>query len=432
MGSLSWPLVAGSAVSLLTAVADTAILGQYDTLELAVMARAVVIFVFCTAVLVPWGMAVQIVGAQWHGGEETGRLVRLLTHSAALTLGLGLVLAVGLYLAAPWVLQITGASASASAEQAAIEVLRILTLAIPAAALSAAARGWLGAQGRTKVALANAAVVNLANIAISLALVFGLQQGAQGAAWGTTIAHYLGLAVCLGLALRHRRGLEVTQESGTEPVLRPLGKVAWPDVVFGLGAYGGDVLIVAAVAFLGAVELAGYRVMASTVAILFTVAFTCGSGISILVGQRHGAGDLRAGLDYARAGAIVMGGCVAVLALPALVVPGWYLRLFTTDAAVIESIGRALLVFWLIAPLIVASISMAAVVRAVGDTKSMMYIGLLAQVAIALPAAWLLGVWLELGLLGIALAMTLSWFSRTVLTAWRLRSTTARLLQQRT
>ncbi|WP_328821926.1 MATE family efflux transporter [Nesterenkonia haasae] len=426
VASVSWPLVAGSAVSLLTAVADTAILGQYDTIELSVMARAVVIFIFCTALLIPIGTAVQIVGAQWYGAEDTGRVARLLTRSGLLTLTLGVFLGAALFLASPWLLVITGATASPEEEMGAIEVLRILALCIPAVALSGAARGWLGAQSRTKVVLLNAAVVNLGNIAISITLVFGLELGAQGAAWGTTTAHYLGLAVCLALALHRRRRLDVPDDPNNAPVVRPLGKVAWPDVVFGTATYGGDMLIVSAVAVLGAVDLAGYRIASSTVAILFTVAFTCGSGISILVGHRLGARDFRHGLAYARAGALFMGGCVGLAALPVLLIPERYVRIFSTEEAVIEAIRPVLILFWLITPLIVASIAMAAVVRAVGDTKAMMYIGIAAQLVVALPAAWLLGVWAGWGLFGVVLALGLSWLTRTLLTIWRLRRTTAR------
>lgn len=432
VSSISWPLIIGSLVSLLTAVSDTAILGQYETGELAVMARAAVIFVFCTALLVPLGTAVQIVGAQWHGAEDSGRVARLLTQSARLTALLGLVLCSVLLLTAPWALLITGASASPEEEHAAVQVLRVLALSIPAVALSAAARGWLGAQGRTKVALLYAAVVNLANIAITIVLVFGLDLGALGAAWGTVAAHYLGLLACLAVALRHRRRLSAPADLGQDPVLRPLGKVAWPDVVFGIATYGGDMLIVSAVAVLGVVDLAGYRIAGSTVAILFTVAFTCGSGISILVGQRLGAGDFRHGLAYARAGALVMAFCVGIIVLPVLLVPGWYVRIYTSDPAVIDAIIGPLALFWLIAPLIVASIATAAVVRAVGDTKSMMYIGTAAQVVVALPAAWLLGVVADLGLFGVVLALTLSWLTRTLLTIWRLRGTIGRISQKET
>ncbi|MFT4226513.1 hypothetical protein [Micropruina sp.] len=64
---MAWLLLVGSAATLLLVVADTAILGHYDTGELAVMARAAAVFVFVSALVAPLGTAVQIVVAQWVG-----------------------------------------------------------------------------------------------------------------------------------------------------------------------------------------------------------------------------------------------------------------------------------------------------------------------------------------------------------------------------
>lgn len=427
VASISWPLLAGSLTSLLVAVADTAILGHVDTGELATMARASVVYVFCTALLIPMGTAVQIVGAQWFGASDLPRVMTLLRRARWLALLCGSLMAVALLAGAPWILTVTTGPAAATAQQATVTVLRVLALGVPFVALSSVVRGWLGAQGLTKVALGYALVVNLSNVALDVVLVFGLGWGAQGSAWGTTAASLLGLITCLAIAARRRRALPAADVT-TAPTLRPLGAVAWPDVIFGAATYGGDILIVAAVATMGATQLAGYRIVSSTTAVLFTIAFTCGSGVAILVGQRLGAGEFRRGLAYARAGAIVMAACVGLAAMPVLVLPSAYLRLYTSDPGVTQVTGPALLAFWAIAPLIVAAIAMAAVVRAVGNTRSMMYIGLATQLVVSTPAAWLLGVALDGGLAGVTTALALGWATRTWLTLWRLRRTSARLL----
>lgn len=431
IAGVAWPLLAGSAATLLLVVADTAILGHYDTGELSVMARASVVFVFAGALLSPLGTAAQIVGAQWVGANDGVRVRRLLRTGLLVALAAAGVLAGALALGAEPALALTGATATPSDRERAEAVLRVLALALPAQAVSSIARGWLGAQGLTRIALYYGLTVNLSNVLLDVILVFGLDQGALGSAWGTTLAGYLGAALCLVLAGRQRRRLAAAApESGPQSgpqseavragVLRPWWKVAWPDVVFGVVAYGGDLLIVAAVGVLGVTSLAGYRIVGSTVAVLFTVAFTCGTAATIVIGQRFGAQDAGGVRTAARDGMTFLALCTSVVALPVLILPGWYLALYTTDPDVVAVTAPVLAVFWLVAPLIIVSIGWAAVIRAVGDTRSMMLIGLGSQLLVAMPAAWLLGVASGLGLAGVVIGMALGWVTRTLLTRWRL------------
>lgn len=430
VAAVAWPLLAGSAATLLLVVADTAILGHYDTGELSIMARAAVVFVFAGALLWPLGTAAQIIGAQWVGADDGVRVRRLLRIGLSVAVAAAGVMAGALALGAEPALALTGATASPLERERAEQVLRVLALALPAQAVSGIARGWLGAQGLTRIALYYGVTVNLSNVLLDLILVFGLRQGAVGSAWGTTAAAYLGAALCLVVAGRQRRRLGVAApESAPAAVLKPWWMVAWPDIVFGAVSYGGDLLIVAAVGVLGATSLAGYRIVGSTVAVLFTVAFTCGTAATIVIGQRFGAKDADGVHAAARDGTIFLSLCTAVVALPVLILPGWYLALYTADPDVIAVTGPVLVVFWLVAPLIIVSISWAAVIRAVGDTRSMMLIGLGSQLVVAMPAAWLLGVASGHGLAGVVIGMALGWVTRTLLTRWRLRRVGALLAQ---
>lgn len=423
--AITWPLVVGSLSTLLMTVADAAILGQYDTGQLAVMTRASPLFIFCTALLIPLGTAAQIVGSRWAGASDTHRLQRLLGEGLRLSTLLGLLLGAVLLAMATPLVALTGIGTDTGDDAVAATVLRILALGVPPVTVSAMARGWMGAQGLTKITMINSIVVNLANIVFDLVLVFGLDLGAVGSAWGTTAAGTLGAVITVAAALRvHRRTAAATGPVATDRSRRTVGRlwqVAWPDVVFGAVAYGADLLVITAVTSLGVIPLASYRIVASTVAIMFTVAYTCAAGVTILVGQRLGADDLPGGLAFARSGAVLMAVLTGAIALPVLVIPQMYARLFSSDPAVISELSTVLPIFWLIAPLIIIAMSMAAVVRGVGDTKSMMYIGLASQLIIAMPAAWLFGVVWGHGLPGVVVAMAIGWLVRSGLTGWRLR-----------
>ena len=60
--------------------------------------------------------------------------------------------------------------------------------------------------------------------------------------------------------------------------------------------------------------------------------------------------------------------------------------------------------------------------RAAGDVKFTMYVSVVSTVAVRLLLSYLLGITLQMGVIGIALAMVCDWVVRAVLFIWRERT----------
>lgn len=60
--------------------------------------------------------------------------------------------------------------------------------------------------------------------------------------------------------------------------------------------------------------------------------------------------------------------------------------------------------------------------RAAGDVKFTMYASLFATLVCRMALSLVLGVWLEMGVIGIAFAMACDWCVKAVLIFWRYRS----------
>ena len=60
--------------------------------------------------------------------------------------------------------------------------------------------------------------------------------------------------------------------------------------------------------------------------------------------------------------------------------------------------------------------------RAAGDVKFTMYVSVLSTIAVRLLLSWLLGVVLQMGVIGIAAAMVCDWILRAVIFFWRQKS----------
>ena len=60
--------------------------------------------------------------------------------------------------------------------------------------------------------------------------------------------------------------------------------------------------------------------------------------------------------------------------------------------------------------------------RAAGDVKFTMYVSVISTIAVRLLLSWLLGVILQMGVIGIAIAMVSDWIIRAIIFFWRQKS----------
>lgn len=136
--------------------------------------------------------------SQADGAGDTAEVRALLVRSLAIGGGIGLLL-VALHIPIGWAVFALLAGGEQVTGQASAYVLARFWGA-PAALAVYTMTGWLFGLGRTREALVLQTVMNLANIALDIALVWGLGLGALGVGLGTAgaeaIALLTGLALC--------------------------------------------------------------------------------------------------------------------------------------------------------------------------------------------------------------------------------------------
>ncbi|MDN2496164.1 hypothetical protein FHY52_05555 [Nocardia nova] len=238
----------------------------------------------------------------------------------------------------------------------------------------------------TKSSARIAVAVAVPNMVLSSMLIFAAGWGRVGSAIASTTAVAAG-ALALIPRVREATGLVVAVRPESA-VWRAWTVLAVPDVVFRVVSYGGDAVIAAVVARSGTVSLAAHRLMGLAVSLMWMFVFGIGVAISVLAGQRLGAGDERGRRAVVRAGAVLMIGasCVVALLLIALS-PVWF-RLLASDAAVSAAGGGVVWSLPVPAPIMAVGTIYAAQLRAAGDTKAVMYASLFSVVCVTLPAVW--------------------------------------------
>jgi MATE family multidrug resistance protein len=197
----AWPIMLGQAAIPLVGVVDAAVVGRTgDAAALAGVAlgASVVSMIFWSFGFLRMG--VTGLAAQAIGRGDGQEVRALLLRALVLGLGLGAVL---LVFSAPLrALAFALLAGDAAVTSHASTYVAARFLGAPAALAVYAINGWLLGLGRTRAALVLQMVMNVANVAASVALVWGLGMGAFGVGLGTALAEYLALATGLVLAGR--------------------------------------------------------------------------------------------------------------------------------------------------------------------------------------------------------------------------------------
>jgi putative MATE family efflux protein len=322
-------------------LADSAIVGHLGTAQLAGLGVASGALVTAAGIFVFLAYGTTSVVARHLGAGDDRAAIGAGIDGLWLALGLGAITAVGTALAARPICAAFGAS-PAALEQA-TTYLRISALGLPAMLVILAVTGVLrGLQDTTTPLVASVAGFG-ANIALNVFFVYGLHWGIAGSAWGTVIAQ-TGMAAGLVAVLlvkaraRHARlrphpaRVLVAARTGVPLLVRTLALRATLLVTTWVAASLGDV------------PLAAHQVAMTVWSFLAFGLDALAIAAQAITGRALGAGD-REGVRVTMGTMVrwgVWGGLAVGLGIAALhgVLPG----LFTSDPAVREALGAALVV----------------------------------------------------------------------------------------
>ena len=268
---------------------------------------------------------------------------------------------------------------------------------------------------------------------------FGLDLGVTGAALATLTGTVVGAGFMAGYGRSRFGDLRLLRRDnlrGWRELAPRLWRIGWPECTMLLLGYGIEVALVALVAQLGAVPVAANRLIENVTLISFTALVASGTGVTVLVGQRLGAGDLEGAAAYRAVGLRLSALLAGVPLIPVLLAPGLVFGLFTPDPEVVAAASSvAVLAVVALVPLVFA-INLGGVLRAAGDTRTVL-VASVAGDAFLVPLAWLLAISLGLGLRGLMLAwvayglvfVAVSWW-RYHAGAWRTSTALGRLRLQ--
>lgn len=280
--------------------------------------------------------------------------------------------------------------------------------------------------GRTSVTMYISLGMNLINIVGDYIGVQILHAGVAGVAVPTLLSRAFSAAVMTALAFRPGKPVCLQWSfilSRDKELIRRTLRIAVPGgVENGLFALG-KVLVVSIVSNFGTTQIAANGVANSISQIAVMVVNAVNLAIVPVVGQCMGAGDCQQAEHYTKKLMGISYLSLLVLGLGVCLLLPWILPFYHLEADTLRLASILIVIHNLFAlALHPTAFNLPNSLRAAGDVRYTMMVGVLSMIVFRLGGAFLLGVILHLGVLGVWVAMGLDWLARSAASVIRYRT----------
>ena len=296
--------------------------------------------------------------------------------------------------------------------------LRISVYSFPALGIYNAGTALYRSIGKTSVTMKISIVSNLINVAGNLIGVFVFRAGVAGVAYPSLIARTFSAVVITLLCFREKEVRYVGRWifQWNRELLKKMLSIAIPNgVESGIFQFV-KVALSSVVALFGTYQIAANGISQSIWSVAALISVTMGPVFITVIGQCMGAGDIGQAEHYFRK-LTKLTVCISVAwnTLIFLITP-LLIKIF----AVSRQTGQMILYLVLIHNIANAVVfpfadPLGKGLRAAGDAMFTMGISLFTTIGVRLILSILLGIVLDLGVIGIALAMCLDWTVRGVI-----------------
>ena len=304
--------------------------------------------------------------------------------------------------------------------------LRIVALSFPANAIYNAGAALYRSRGRTRATMFVSAGMNLMNVIGNAIGVFVLKAGAAGVAWPTTISWTFAAVVMTCLCFNERnevfarpRDMLRLNRAMAGRILRIAVPNAAEQVLFQLA----KVVLGSLIATFGTSQIAANGIGQTLWSLAACMCTSMNPVFITVVGQCTGAGDAEAAAWYMRK-LTRLSLLLSTLwnALVLLLTP-MILPLYAVTAETRHYIWVIVIIHNLFAALVQPfAMPLSSGLRAAGDVRFSLWSSLLCTVVFRTALSFVLGLWMGMGIVGIAWAMVLDWCLKAALDISRFRS----------
>ncbi|MGO4110799.1 MATE family efflux transporter [Paenibacillus sp. YAF4_2] len=406
---LTWPIFLELLLFMLMGVADTFMLSAISDNAVSGVGASNQYLFIALLVLEVIGNGASIVVAQYIGSRQMKEAAKISALSITLNVAVGLVMSIVFVVFNGLILQ--SLNLHGEVLEHAKTYLSFVGGFIFLQALINSISAIIRVHGFTKEAMFVSLGMNIVHLIGNYTLIFGhfgfSEMGVHGAAISTVISRALALLVFFWMMYRI---MEVRVKiryyfTLSKAYISKILRIGIPSALEQVMYQGCQMVFLYYATFLGEESLAARQYAANISMFIYLMAFSIGSGTSIIVGRMIGAGRqtdayhrVWYSTGWASASSAVMIAFVMIFREPLM-------NMFTNDPEIIRLGTQVLLYSVILETGRTINIILVNSLRASGDAKYPLWVGMVSMVGMSLPLGYLFVFKLDMGLPGIWLAI---------------------------
>lgn len=427
--SMVWPATVENVLQMLVGIVATGMVGKISAEAVAAVGLSTRITQIVWGLFSAIGTGATVLIARAFGANNRPAAKRTAEQAMLLAVGLVAIMTIIIWSRARSLLVLLFNPEDQLLLQSAYTFLRLAVWGMPFMAVMQVVGAIMRGAGNTKTPMQIAFIVNIINVVANYVLIYGVfgspALGMPGAAVAMIISQFVGAVLALYAITRPLASVQLNlrQKIATDTQeMRHILGIGIPAAFEHLFWQFATIIMMGLIVTFGTNALAAHQLGLNAESLSYMPSAGFGIAATAFVGQSLGAGRLDLAKRYVKeinkwgiVLTVVTGGML-------LLIPTQIMSLLTNDAEVIELGAIYLRLMGSVQiPQLIAGILNGAM-RGGGDTKAPMYIGGIGLWGIRIPFSFIFGQYLQMGITGVWLAMTLDLLVRFLLTLLRYRS----------
>lgn len=402
--TITWPIFIELLLHMLMGNIDTLMLSQYSDNSVAAVgvSNQIISIVIVMFNIVAQGAVVLI--SQNLGANLQQEAARISVMSISLNLWFSLVLSAGLSFGAVPILKLMDMPAEIIGE--ATTYMQIVGGFIFLQALLSTIGGILRSYGYTKDTMTVTIGINIINAFGNFLVIFGPFGfpilGVKGVAYVAAISRLLGVIMLVILLLKRVKGLNIKDFFIYQiDHLKALLQIGVPSAGEQLSYNTSQIMLTYFMGQMGTIAITTNVYTRNVMMFIFVFAMAIAQGTQILIGHMVGAGKIQEAYDRAIKSLKLSAAIAIGMASIMFLISEQFLSIFTDNPSIIKTGSLLLLLTIILEPGRSFNMVMISSLRAAGDVKFPVYVGIIVMWGIGVTTAWFFGIYLGLGLIGI-------------------------------
>lgn len=412
------PLIVEQLLTMMVGMADTIMIAAVGEDAVSGVSLVDTINVLIINVFVAFGTGGAVVAGHFLGQKDNKNASRAAWQTTLFSIIVAIVVTIVFIVFHNSLMHLVFGNVEAGVMQNAKDYLVITAVSIAPLALYNSCAAMMRAMNDSRTTMWISVFTNIINIIGNAFFIYGVKWGAAGAACSTTLSRIIAAGIILVLMFQGNKEINFRKQITWKFDVGLIKKILYigvPNSLENSMFQLGKILTLSIVSTYGTYSIAANAVCNTLAGFNVLPGLAINNALLAVVSVCVGAGKYDQARHYTKKLMGIAIGCIAGMSVLVILGSEWIIHFYNlsleaSDLAVKVICYHAVMavLFW------IPSFALPSTLRAAGDVVWTMIIGIVSMWVFRLLLSYILGTYLEIGLMGIWIAMTIDWIFRAI------------------